>query len=74
MSATFLVFLLCGQPIYILLDTHEDVALYAVGTMPAERKAEFLLLMEEVVESGRAKRVDFKVEEQVKGMTCGVST
>lgn len=74
MTATFLIFLLCGNPVYVLLDTREDIALYAIGSMSAERRAEFMGMVDEVVELGKAKKVEFKVEEEVEGMTCGTST
>jgi hypothetical protein len=72
--ATFLVFLLCGQPVLVTLDTPESITVYAVGSMPADRRDEFMYLMGELVESGQAKRADFKVEEQTKDKVCGTST
>ena len=57
MTATFLIFLLCGNPVYVLLDTREDIALYAIGSMSAERRAEFMGMVDEVVELGKAKKV-----------------
>ena len=74
MTATFLVFLLCGQPVYVFLNTQDNVTLYAIGEMPDARKHDFMETMDEVIKSGQAKRLNFKVEDQVKGMTCGTST
>ncbi len=74
MSATFLVFLLCGQPVYVFLDTHKDMTLYAVGSMPPDRKEAFLDAMNNLVEEGQADRRDFKVEDQTKEKVCGIST
>jgi hypothetical protein len=74
MTATFLVFLLCGQPAFVMLDTPQDTALYAVGEMTAEQRKAFLETMDGIVAEGRAKRLDFKVEDQAKGAVCGVST
>ena len=74
MNATFLVFLLCGSPTFVTLDTPEGVSVYGVGEMTPDQRADWMALMDEYVAAGKAKRVDFKVEEQVKGYTCGVST
>lgn len=74
MTATFLVFLLCGQPVYVLLDTSQDTSLYAVGEMPDERRKVFMETVDEVVAEGRAKRIDFKVEDQTGMKVCGTST
>lgn len=75
MTATFLVFLLCGQPTYVLLDIPNDgVTLYGVGEMQVEKRKDFMETMDGIVEQGRAKRVDFKVEDQTPGKVCGTST
>ena len=74
MSATFLVFLLCGQPTFVTLDTPEGIAVYGVGEMTAVQRAEWMALMNELVIAGKAKRVDFRIEDQTREKVCGTST
>ena len=74
MSATFLVLLLCGQPVFVFLDTPTDSSLYAIGEMEPERRKAFMETVDAVVAEGRAKRLDFKVEEQTAEKVCGIST
>ena len=75
MIATFLIFTLCGQPVIVFAQLPDRQAFYGVGEMsPAERQ-EFLGVIKEAQDAGKADVQVFAVEQQVNGkVTCGTST
>ena len=68
-----IIFLLCGQPVYVSVHTAGRMRMYTAMDL-GDDWPEFVKITRELGSDPTIDVSEFRVEDQTKGMVCGTST